>query len=68
MDVTKGSGADIAGIKKGDILVSLDGKEVKTMQDLDSIKKGHKAGDAVSITIVRQGVKKDLKLTFAEER
>lgn len=67
-DVTPGSGADAAGIKKDDILVSLDGKEVKTMLDLDGIKKGHKAGDTVSVSIVRQEVKIDVNITFSEDK
>lgn len=68
MDVTKGSGADIAGIQKDDILINLDGKEIKTIQDLDNVMKGHKVSDTVSVTIVRQGVKKVLQLTFSEDK
>ena len=68
LDVTQGSGADIAGIKKDDILIGLDGKQVKTMLDIDSIKKEYKAGDTVIVSIVRQGAKKELKLTFTEEK
>jgi serine protease Do len=68
VDVMQGSGADTAGIKKGDIVTSIAGKEVKTMQDINGIKKGYKAGDAVNVTVVRSGVKKELKLTFSEER
>jgi serine protease Do len=67
-DVTEGSGADKAGLMRGDILTSLDGKEVKSLNDLDAIKKGYKAGDTVKVTIVRDGVKKTLSLTFSEEK
>lgn len=67
-DVSQGSGADQAGVKNGDILVGMDGKEVKTINDMDSIKKSHKVGDTVSVTIIRQGNKKDLNLTFSEEK
>jgi serine protease Do len=67
-EVTQGSGADVAGIQKDDILVSLDGKDVKSMEDVDAVKKAHKAGDTVSAGIVRQGVKKDLEITFSEEK
>lgn len=68
VDVSSGSGAEKAGIKKGDVIVALAGKEVKTMADLNSIKKNYKSGDTVDITIVTNGVKKDLKLTFTEDR
>jgi serine protease Do len=67
-DVTPDSGADQAGIRSGDILVGMDGKDVKTVADLDAIKKNYKAGDTVSVSIVRDGVKKELKLTFSEEK
>lgn len=67
-DVTIGSGADKAGIKKGDVIVKLDDKEVKTMQDLDAVKKTHKAGDTVNVVIVRNSSKLNLKLQFSEER
>ncbi|MCX8131859.1 MAG: trypsin-like peptidase domain-containing protein [Clostridia bacterium] len=68
MEVTAGSGADKAGLEKGDILVSIAGKEVKTMKDLDAIKKRYKAGDTVDAAVVRDGVKIILKLTFSEEK
>lgn len=68
VNVSPGSGADKAGIKKSDILVSLAGKDVKTMQDLENIKKNYKAGDSVDAVIVSNGVKKTVKLTFTEER
>ncbi|HBM75191.1 MAG TPA: peptidase S1, partial [Clostridiaceae bacterium] len=53
VDVTSGSGAQKAGIEKGDVLVSLAGKAVKTMSDVNTIKKGYKAGDTVDAVIVR---------------
>ena len=39
LEVTPGSGADKAGIRKDDVLVSLADKDAKTMQDLNEIKK-----------------------------
>ncbi len=67
-DVTAGSGASSAGIKKGDIITALAGKEVKTMKDVDNIKKDYKAGDTVNVTVDRNGQKLNLKLTFSEEK
>ena len=68
MDVTPGSGADKAGVIKKDVLVSLADKDVKSMKDLDAIKKAYKAGDTVNAVIFRKDVKKNIKLTFSEER
>lgn len=67
-DVTAGSGAAKAGIQDGDILVSLGGKTVETMQDLDRIKEAYKPGNTVTVTVIRDNAKIDLKLTFGEEK
>ena len=67
-DVTSNSGADKAGILKGDILVSVAGKKVSAMKDLDDIKKSHHAGDTVNMAIMRDKKQLNLKLTFSEDR
>lgn len=66
-DVTTNSGAQKAGIKTGDVLISLDGKVIKTMADLDAVKEAHKPGDTVTAIVSRNGTKVTLKLTFGEE-
>lgn len=68
IEVTPGSGAEKAGIKKGDILVSLADKDVKTMVELDKTKSLYKADDTVKVIIVREGKKIAMELTFSEER
>jgi serine protease Do len=68
LEVTSGSGAAKAGIRRGDIIISLAGKTVRTMKELDNIKKNYKAGDTVNVVIVREGNKRTIKLTFSEER
>lgn len=65
--ITPNTGAANAGIQKGDIVISLAGKKVATMKDLDSIKKVHKAGDTVNAVIVRANKQINLKLTFSED-
>jgi serine protease Do len=67
-EVTPGSGAARAGLAKGDILVGLAGKKVRTMRELDEIKKNYKAGDTVNAVIVRNNRQLTLKLTFSEDR
>jgi serine protease Do len=68
MEVTPGSGAEKTGIQKGDIIINLADKEVKTMKSLETVKKLYKAGDTVNAIVVREGKKINLKLTFSEER
>lgn len=67
-DVGEGSGAANAGIQKGDIITKIAGKEIKTMKDLDAVKKNYKAGDTVDLVIVRNGAAINLKLQFSEEK
>lgn len=67
-EISPGSGAENAGIRQNDIIVSLAGKEVTTMKDIDDIKKEYKAGDSVDITVYRDGSNKTLTLVFSEEK
>ena len=67
-NVTPGSGAEKAGVKIYDVMTSIAGKTVNTMNDLNSIKTSYKAGDTVNVTIVRNGTKMTLKMTFTEEK
>lgn len=67
LDVVSGGGAAKAGIKKGDVIVSMAGKTVSSMSDIENIKKNYKAGDSVSVTVVRNSKKLTLTLTFTEE-
>ena len=52
-DVTSGSPADKAGIKKGDVIVKYKGKDVTTMDGLQEKMALCKAGDKVEITVKR---------------
>lgn len=68
LEVTPGGAADKAGIKKGDILIKLAGSQIKTMSDIDAVKKKYKAGDAVDAVISRNGSDITAKITFTEAR
>ena len=60
------SSAEKAGIKIGDVITAIDGKEVKTMDELNEIKNTHKIGDKVSLKIYRDGKYQDIQLTLGE--
>ncbi len=68
VEVTQGGAAEKAGIKKGDVLIKLDGKEIKTMADIDAVKKSHKAGDTVAAVVTRNGSNMTVNLTFTEAK
>ena len=56
-----------AGFIKGDIIVSIDGKTVASLDDLSRIKQDYRAGDTVLIRFWRDGEYLETTLTFAEE-
>lgn len=53
--VSKGSGAEEAGIHVGDLLVSADGQELHTVDDLMMVRRTHQVHDTVHLTIWRDG-------------
>ena len=59
--VSKESGAEKAGLKKGDIISKIDNSDIDGPDDLTSAIKKHKPGDKVSITYLRDG--KEQKVT-----
>jgi S1-C subfamily serine protease len=52
-DVTAGSGAEVAGLRNGDVITSIDGKEVKAAEDVTSAVNTHKPGDEIKVTYSR---------------
>ena len=61
------SAAEKAGIKAGDVIVKADGKEIKTMNELNEIKNTHNIGDTMTVTINRNGNEKELTVTLQEQ-
>jgi len=50
----------------GDLIVSIDGKQVTETQDIDSIMNHHQAGDTVTVTVLRARRQITLKLILGE--
>ena len=61
------SAAEKAGIKIGDVIVGADGKEIKTMEELNNIKNSHQIGDSLTIKVNRNGKELDLTVTLQEQ-
>lgn len=68
VQVAADSGAAKAGMRRKDILISLAGRKVTSMLDVNNIKKSYKAGDTVKAVVVRNKQKINLKVTFTEQR
>ncbi len=60
--VVSGSGAEDAGIMAGDVIVSFDGKDVSTMDELNAIKNTKNIGDKIEIKLYRKSELKLLQL------
>lgn len=52
-EVTKESGAEKAGIKKGDIITTIDDKKIESPDDLSKAIRSHKPGDKVNVSYLR---------------
>ena len=61
------SAAEKAGLKIGDVITSIDGKQVKTMDELNEIKNTHSIGDKVTLKINRDGKEINVELTLGEQ-
>lgn len=61
------SPAEKAGFKAGDVIIQMDGKDVKNMNELNTMKYQHQIGDTVTLKINRDGKEMDLSLTLAEQ-
>ena len=65
--VLNGSPAKEAGIQRGDVIVKIEGTEVKTMEELNKIKNTKKIGDTITLTINRNGKETDVKVKLASD-
>ena len=64
--VSEDSAADKAGIKSGDVITAVEGKEIKTSEELNAQKNLHSAGDEIELTLTRDGKEKTVKVTLDE--
>ena len=75
LQVTPGSGAARAGIRPthrdaagrivlGDLIVAVDGEPVKTGDELSGMLLDHRVGETVTVTVERDGHRRDLSVTL----
>src|SRR5262245_46859246 len=64
-NATENAPAAKAGLKEGDIISAIDGKELKTYEAMIDEFRKRKPGDKAKFTVTRAREKKDIELTFA---
>ena len=64
--ITNGSSAANGGVKVGDVIVGINGTEITSMSELNEIKDNFKPGETITLTVYREGAKKDLSIVLSE--
>jgi serine protease Do len=65
-DVTPGGPAEKAGIQRGDVIVTFNGKEIKEMSELPYVVASTPVGKSVNVQVLRKGQKKTFEIKIAE--
>ena len=66
-EVTSGSPAEQAGIRKGDIITSLDGEEITSSDGLVLAVRSHSVGDKVTVTLMRGSKQMSVDVTLGSD-
>ncbi len=67
LGVVEDSCADKAGLEEGDIITKIGETNVTSSDDLNNANKDYEAGETATLSVVREGDKKTLTITFDEE-
>lgn len=66
LSVTRGSNAENAGFRTGDLITKVNGTDINSSTDVEKALENAKVGDKVNFTVYRSGAQKNLTLTLAE--
>lgn len=67
LSIDEFSSAEKAGIRIGDVITAIDGKQISTMDELNEIKNTHSIGDEVKLKIYRDNSEKEISITLQEQ-
>ncbi|MEW5723998.1 MAG: DegQ family serine endoprotease [Thermodesulfobacteriota bacterium] len=65
-DVMPGGPADEGGLKRGDVIVKFDGREIKDFSELPALVAATSVGKQVEVVVVRDGMEKTFEVTIGE--
>ena len=60
----EGSAGEKAGLKKGDVIIAVDGAKIDNLQDYSNILKKYQPGDEAKFSILRDDKEMEISLTF----
>jgi PiT family inorganic phosphate transporter len=63
-DIPNKTPAKIMGLKKGDVLVSIDARVIDDKKEFNRILKSHRSGDPITFIVIRDNETKEIKTTF----
>lgn len=66
--VISGGAADLGGILTGDVILKFDGKDIKSVDEINTIRDEHKVGDKIVVTVSRNGKKVNCTIVLQEEK
>jgi C-terminal processing protease CtpA/Prc len=64
--VRPGGPADAAGLQRGDLVVGLAGREIRSIEDLMFVLRQSRPGDAATVVVERDGARLELPIVFGE--
>lgn len=65
-DITEGGPADKAGVKRGDIIIELNGNKIDQMPDLPKLVASYSPGTKTNMKVLRDGKEKTLNVKLGE--
>ncbi len=65
-EAIKDSPAEKAGIKKGDIITKIEGKDVSSVDELNRVKYDYNIGDKVKLSVYRDNQEQEIEVELAE--
>ncbi|MFK7850694.1 MAG: S1C family serine protease [Akkermansiaceae bacterium] len=64
-EVSKGGGAEKGGLKAGDVIISVDGKEVSKIKEMTELLKDKKDGSVAKIKVMREKEELEFEVTLS---
>jgi len=65
-EISVSSPSEAAGLKKGDVIIAIDGKEISTMAELNFIKNKKEIGDTIILTVQRSDEQMTIEITLGQ--